>query len=97
MPQHAQSHPAVSHTHTGRREKEPLRSSRYPEGKVVTPNFSTSSSSLLSTLLTAMFSYCSMSRATCKPRGQMGGQRDSPAPPGVQQSCSVPCVTFGTG
>lgn len=32
----------------------------------MTPNFSTSSSSLLSTLLTATFSYCSMSSATCK-------------------------------
>lgn len=92
-----QSHSAVSHTHTGRREKEPLRKSRYPEGKEVTPNFFTSSSSLLSTLLTAMFSYCSMSRATCKPQGQTGGQRDSPAPAGRQQSCSVPCVTFSTG
>lgn len=32
----------------------------------MTPNFSTSSSSLLSTLLTATFSYCSRSRATCE-------------------------------
>lgn len=32
----------------------------------MTPNFSTSSSSLLSTLLTATFSYCSRSKATCK-------------------------------
>lgn len=70
----------MPHTHTGRREKEPLRKSRYPEGKEVTPNFCTSSSSLLSTLLTAMFSYCSMSRATCKPQGQMEGAEGFPSP-----------------
>lgn len=35
---------------------------------MVTPNFCTSSSSLLSTLLTATFSYCSRSKITCKRR-----------------------------
>lgn len=44
---------------------------------MVTPNFCTSSSSLLSTLLTATFSYCSRSSATCKrPRRQAEGSRD---------------------
>lgn len=55
---------------------------------MVTPNFFTSSSSLLSTLLTATFSYCSMSSATCKhsgPRVSGQGVAEPPAPLGMQQ------------
>lgn len=65
---------------------------------MLTPNFSTSSSSLLSTLLTATFSYCSMSSATCKssgPRVSWGGGR-TPALPGVQQGYFAPRITLCT-